>query len=512
MAAPNATSQWERSSLFLNPTALGLTDPQFGLDIGFYLFRLPFLWAIYQWLMFALLVSALATAVAYFLYRGVQYSPRGFFLSERARKQLLALFALLLALKAGGYLLETFDLVYTRRGAAIGASYADIYANLPALRVLTLLSFAVAIVTGVQIFRPGYRRHPRRRALIVAHAVGLLLYPSLLQRFRVVPNEVAAERPFIERNIKFTRLAYGLDKIESKEFPAEEQLLAADLKRNDSTIKNIRLWDPRPLLAASAQLQEIRTYYKFVDVDNDRYIIDGNYRQMMLSVRELSHQHLPSRIWINEHLTYTHGHGLVFGPVNQVISGGQPEFFIKDIPPVSTGAIKITRPEIYYGELANDYVFVKTKAQELDYPAGDQNIYTTYDGRGGVPVGSFWHKHCSPLIMRRSELFSQDITGESRILYHRQIHDRVKKITPFVSLRPRRLPGYRPGTALLIIDGYTKSDRFLFRAHRQQGINYIRNSVKAVVDAYSGTIDFYLSDARSYYSVLRQTFRTGSNL
>jgi uncharacterized membrane protein (UPF0182 family) len=500
MAAPNATSQWERSSLFLNSTALGLTDPQFGLDIGFYLFRLPFLWAIYQWLMFALLVSALATVVVYFLYRGVQYSPRGFFLSERARKHLLALVALLLVVKAGGYLLETFDLVYSRRGAAYGASYADIYANLPALRVLTLLSFAVAIVTGLQIFRPGYRYVILGvGALIVAHAVGLLLYPSLLQRFRVVPNEVAAERPFIERNIKFTRLAYGLDKIESKEFPAEEQLFAADLKRNDSTIKNIRLWDPRPLLAASAQLQEIRTYYKFVDVDNDRYIIDGNYRQMMLSVRELSHQHLPSRIWINEHLTYTHGHGLVFGPVNQVISGGQPEFFIKDIPPVSTGAIKITRPEIYYGELANDYVFVKTKAQELDYPAGDQNIYTTYDGRGGVPVGSFWHKllfsahHATFRI-----LFSQDITGESRILYHRQIHDRVKKITPFVSFDRDAYPVIAQGGRLFwIIDGYTRSDRFPYSEPiGQQGINYIRNSVKAVVDAYSGTIDFYLSDAR----------------
>jgi uncharacterized membrane protein (UPF0182 family) len=320
-----------------------------------------------------------------------------------------------------------------------------------------------------------------------------------VQRFRVVPNEVAAERPFIERNIKFTRLAYGLDKIESKEFPAEEQLSAADLKRNDSTIKNIRLWDPRPLLAASAQLQEIRTYYKFVDVDNDRYIIDGNYRQMMISVRELSHQHLPSRIWINEHLTYTHGHGLVFGPVNQVISGGQPEFFIKDIPPVSTGAIKITRPEIYFGELANEYVFVKTKAQELDYPAGDQNIYTTYEGRGGVPVGSFWRKllfsaHHATLRI----LFSQDITGESRILYHRQIHDRVKKIAPFVSFDRDAYPVIAQGGRLFwIIDGYTKSDRFPYSEPiGRQGTNYIRNSVKAVVDAYNGTVDFYLSDAR----------------
>ena len=182
-----------------------------------------------------------------------------------------------------------------------------------------------------------------------------------------MPNEVDAERPFIERNIKFTRLAYGLDKVESKDFPAEETLTLADLKRNDLTIKNIRLWEHRPLLATYAQLQEIRTYYKFVDVDNDRYQIDGTYRQVMLSARELSHQHLPSRIWINEHLTYTHGYGVVFGPVNQVTPEGLPEFFIKDIPPASTiDSVKIIRPEIYYGELANDYVFIKTTARELD--------------------------------------------------------------------------------------------------------------------------------------------------
>ena len=372
------------------------------------------------------------------------------------------------------------------------------YANLPALRLLCFLALAAAASCLIQTSRPGWR-YPVAGvgALVVAHVIGVQLYPYLVQRFRVVPNEVAAERPFIERNIKFTRLAYGLDKIESKEFPAEEQLAAADLKRNDSTIKNIRLWDHRPLLAASAQLQEIRNYYKFVDVDNDRYIIDGNYRQMMLSARELSHQHLPSRIWINEHLTYTHGHGLVFGPVNQVISGGQPEFFIKDIPPVSTGAIKITRPEIYFGELANDYVFVKSKAQELDYPAGDQNIYTTYEGRGGVPVGSIWRKllfsaHHATLRI----LFSQDITGESRIVYHRKIDERVKKIAPFVTFdHDAYLVIAQGGRLFWIIDGYIKSDRFPYSEPvGRQGTNYIRNSVKAVVDAYNGTVDFYLSD------------------
>jgi uncharacterized membrane protein (UPF0182 family) len=334
--------------------------------------------------------------------------------------------------------------------------------------------------------------------LLVVHALGLNAYPALLQRFRVAPNEAAAERPFIERNIKFTRLAYGLDKIETKEFPAEDQLTPADLKRHETTIANIRLWDHRPLLATYAQLQEIRPYYKFVDVDNDRYVIDGTYRQVMLSARELSHQHLQSRNWINEHLTFTHGHGLVFGPVNQVTPSGQPEFFIKDIPPVTARSLKISRPEIYYGELANDYVLVRTKAQELDYPAGDQNIYTTYQGRGGVGIGSLWRQLAfSAYYGTLRILLSRDLNSESRILYHRRIHERVKKIAPFIDFdRDAYLVIAEGGRLFWIIDGYTTSDRFPYsEPMRRDGKNYIRNSVKTVVDAYNGTVDFYLSDS-----------------
>ena len=393
MAAPQAASNWELLPLFLNPAPFSLNDPLFDLDIGFFVFRLPMFSKIYNWLTFVVTFAAIASAAVYLLYRGILYGPRGLIFSERARKHMLALAALFLAVKAAGYYLDAFEVVYSSRGAAFGASYADVYALLPALRILCFLSLAAAIICVLQMSRPGWRFLIVGVAvLLVAHVIGVQLYPYILQRFRVIPNEVEAERQFIERTIKFTRLAYGLDKIASQEFPAEEQLTAADIKRNDATIKNIRLWDHRPLLASYAQLQEIRTYYKFVDVDNDRYVIDGNYRQVMLSARELSHQHLQSRNWINEHLTFTHGHGVVFGPVNQVTSSGQPEFFIKDIPPVSTTSLKITRPEIYFGELANQYVLVKTSAQELDYPAGDQNIYTTYEGQGGVSIGSLWRK------------------------------------------------------------------------------------------------------------------------
>ena len=497
-AAPQAASHWESFLLFLNPVSFGLDDPLHQRDISFFVFQLPAYLSLYSWVMFALGLTLLATAFVYLLYRAIRYGPRGLFLSEKARMHLLVLVAALLVVKSAGYFLDSFELVYSSRGAVFGAGYTDVYAALPVLRILTAISLIAAVLCIVQIKRPGFSYVISGiGAVAVIHVVGLAAYPSLLQRFQVVPNEVEAERQFIERNIRLTRLAYGLDKIENRDFPAEEQLSMADIKGNDATIKNIRLWELGPLLATYAQLQEIRTYYKFVDVDNDRYHIDGTYRQVMLSARELSHQHLPSRIWINEHLTYTHGYGVVFGPVNQVTPEGLPEFFIKDIPPVSSDALKITRPEIYYGELANDYVFAKTEAQELDYPAGDQNIYTTYEGRGGVPINSFWRKllfsaHYATLRIT----LSRDITNESRILYYRQIQDRVRKIAPFIIFdRDPYLVIAQGGRLFWIIDGYTMSEYFPYSEPiPRQRTNYMRNSVKAVVDAYNGTVDFYLSD------------------
>ena len=515
-AAPQAASHWESFLLLLNPTSFTLEDPLFNKDLGFFVFQLPALRILYNWLMTALALSLVVTAVIYVIYRGLQYSPRGIFLAPRARIHLLVLIAALLAVKAAGYVLDSYDLLYASGGAAFGAGYTDVYVSLPALRILTVAALIGAALTAAQIARPGFGYLLVGIAgLVLVHVIGLTAAPAMVQRFHVVPNEVDSERPFIEHNIKFTRTAYGLDKIENEDFPADENLNAADLQRNDATIKNIRLWEHQPLLATYAQLQEIRTYYKFVDVDNDRYNIDGTYRQIMLSARELSHQHLPSRIWINEHLTYTHGYGVVFGPVNQVTPEGLPEFFIKDIPPVSDGSIKVTRPEIYYGELANDYVFVKSGARELDYPAGDQNIYTQYSGSGGVSIGSLWRKlifsaHFTTLRIALSE----DVIQESRILYQRRIQERVKKVAPFVTFdRDPYMVIAQGGRLFWMIDGYTTSDRFPYSAPiRRQGTNYIRNSVKAVVDAYNGTVDFYMSDpedpiVQSYQKIFPELFK-----
>jgi len=497
LAALQVAGQWETVLRFLNAQPFNAQDPLFGRDIGFYVFRLPLFTTVYNWAILAVGITFLLVLATYVLHRGVQMTPRGPRAAGHARAHLLTLGALLLVIKAGGYYLDTYELLLSSRGLVFGASYSDIYANLPALRVLTILALICAAVCIWQIGRAGIRPVVIALAvLLVGNVVGLGVYPSILQRLRVVPNEMVAERPYIERNIKYTRMAYGLDRIQEQEFPAEETLQAEDIRKNDATIKNIRLWDHRPLLVTYAQLQEIRTYYRFVDVDNDRYLVDGQLRQVMLSPRELSYKNLPSRIWINERLNYTHGYGVVLGPVNRITPEGLPDFWIKDIPPASTGPIKVTRPEIYYGEIGNDYVFVKTRAQELDYPAGDKNVYTTYAGRGGVPVETFLRKLLFAFRFGDVKIvLSNDIIGESRVMYHREIGERVKKAAPFIEFdRDPYLVIGDDGRLVWIIDGYTTTNKFPYSEPVRGMGNYIRNSVKAVVDAYHGSLAFYLSE------------------
>jgi uncharacterized membrane protein (UPF0182 family) len=497
LAALQAGSQWETVLRYLNAQPFDVQDPLFGRDIGFYVFRLPFYNLLYTWSLIALAITFLLVAVTYVLHRGILVTPRGPQVYPRARAHLLALGAVILIVKAGGYYLDTYELLLSPRSVLFGAGYTDVNAALPALRVLAVLALAAAAVCIWQIGRRGIRPLAWTLGiLLAANVVGLGLYPMALQRFRVAPNELVAERPYIEQHIKYTQLAYGLNRIEEQEFPAEETLRAEDLERNDPTIKNVRLWDHRPLLATYGQLQEIRTYYRFVDVDNDRYTVDGQLRQVMLSPRELSYRHLPSRIWINERLTYTHGYGVVLGPVNRISPEGLPEFWIKDIPPVSSGSLKITRPELYYGEMSNDYVFVHTRAQELDYPSGDANVYTRYDGQGGVPVGSLLRKLL--LAARFGDvkmILSDDITATSRIMYHRQVEERVKKAAPFIQFeRDPYLVIGEDGRLYWMVDGYTASNRFPYSEPVRGLGNYIRNSVKAVVDAYHGSLAYYVSE------------------
>ena len=501
--ALTASGEWATLLAYRHAQAFGIRDPIFGQDVGFYVFRLPFWRQALDWALALFAITFLATGLVYFLGRVLVLTTRGPVVTARGRAHLLAQVALLLFAKALDFFFDRYELLYSQRGAVVGATYTDIHATLPALSFLAVLAALCGGSALVQVVRRGARPvFAGLAVLAMGWIVGVWAYPALVQRLRVAPNALVAESPFIGHHIRLTRRAFALDRIEEREFPARETLTQDDLRKNSATLRNVRLWDRGPLLATFAQLQEIRTYYRFVDVDNDRYIVNGEYRQLMLSARELSYQNLPrdprdaDRQWINEHLQYTHGYGAVVGPVNRISPEGLPELFIRDIPPVSTVSLRVSRPEIYYGETANDYVFVKTRSQEIDYPAGDENVYTTYQGRGGVPVKSVWRRLL--LALRFSSyriLLSPEIGPESRVIYHRQVAERVRRIAPFFRFDADPYLVIREdGTLVWIVDGYTATDRFPYAERVPPLGNYVRNAVKAVVDAYHGSVTFYQAD------------------
>lgn len=491
-----ASASWDMVLGYINRSAFGATDPLFGRDIAFFVFELPLWRFLYSGAMTLVLGTLLLSVATYVLLRSLVLTAQGPRLAAGARTHLLALGALLLVLRALGFWLDRYELVYSPRGVVFGASYTDVHAALPVLGALTALALLCAAACLFQMTRPGWGFLVAGLVVLgVAWAGGLGIWPALLQRFQVMPNELVAERPYIEHNIRMTRQAYGLNAVKEQDFAAEERLTSAALERNALTIKNIRLWDHRPLLTSFGQLQEIRTYYKFADVDVDRYLINNELRQIMLSARELSYPHLPSRVWINEHLTFTHGYGLVAGPVNRVTPEGLPDLFVKDIPPISTGGFpKITRPQIYYGELSNEYVIVRTRSQELDYPSGDQNVYSRYTGRGGVPMNGLRKLAFAMRFGEIKILLSDDLTAESRLMMYRRVAERVRQAAPF--LRYDHDPYFvvtDDGRLVWIIDAYTTTDRYPY-AQPERGLNYIRNSVKVTVDAFDGTMVFYVVD------------------
>ena len=489
--------RWEDMLLFSNKMAVGTVDPVIGKDIGFYLFSLPFMEMLSAFVSFMLLAMVLMAAAVYYVRGGINLTERGPTVDVKVRGHLAVLVGVFSCVIAAGFYLDSFRLLFSNNGAFYGAGYVDINSRLLTYRVLTFLTPLAGAMLAFGIWKVAWRRALLPPVIVVAlYVIGIRVYPGLLHKFKVAPNELALEAPYIESNIRFTRFGYGLDKIETVPFDVDTKLSAADIAGNDATIKNIRLWDHAPLLKTYSQLQQIRTYYKFFDVDNDRYMVNGQYTQVMLSPRELSYADLPSKNWINERLIFTHGNGITFGPVSRISKEGLPEFFVKDIPAVSLADIKVTKPEIYYGELSNDYVVVKTRVPEFSYPTATGNINTTYAGKGGVPIDSLLKKALFAARFKTEKiLLSSDISAESRILYNRNISDRVKKIAPFLRFDadPYMVVDDK-GRLKWIIDAYTYSNRLPYSKPLKGGINYMRNSVKAVVDAYDGSLDFYISD------------------
>lgn len=492
-----AALHWQTVLLFANSLPVGVRDPVMDKDLGFYLFHLPLLEVVRSFAGFVLASSAVLVGAAYYLRGGVTLSERGVSVSRQVKTHLAVLAGLFLLVVGFGFYLETFRLLLSGEGTVHGAGYADVNARIPLLQALVFLTVLAApvLVFGVWKGRPRVAvAAPAAVALL--YGAGVVLYPALLQKFKVAPNELALETPYLANNIKFTRFGYDLDSVETIPFDVTYNLSAADIEANDATIRNIRLWDHAPLLRTYSQLQQIRTYYKFFDVDNDRYTVNGRYTQVMLSPRELSYSDLPSKSWINERLIFTHGNGLAFGPVSRISKEGLPEFFVKDIPAVSLADIRVARPEIYYGEMSNDYVIVRTRVPEFSYPTATGNINTTYAGKGGVVLDSFLRKILFSARFRTEKiLLSSDITPQSRILFHRSVGDRVRTVAPFLRYDgdPYMVVS-DDGRLKWIVDAYTFTDRLPYSKPLQGGINYLRNSVKVVVDAYDGSLDFYLND------------------
>ena len=495
-----AGGQWESWLYFIHGGSFGKADPVLGRDIGFYIFKLPLFEHLQGLLFFVLFLTTALVIAAYLLGGEVALDPiRGVYVSQAAMRHVGFLAAALLLVMAFGAWLQIPQLLTTRSGVFSGASYVDVHARMPALRVLMVASVLAAVVAvWAALTARGIGRLAIAVGIYFVVAIGGPAYAAIIQRLVVLPNEQVQETPFIMHNIEATRAAFGLDTVAERPLSGEARLTRADLDRNQSTIENVPLWNDRPLLDTFSQIQEIRTYYDFVAVDNDRYTIDGKYRQIMLSARELNSQSLPSRTWINEHLTFTHGYGLTLGPVNEVTREGLPVLFIRDLPPVSTHDLTVTQPAIYYGELPNDHVFVNTKTEEFDYPRGDDNVFATYKGEGGVPLSNFWRRLMFAIRFRSTDtLFSSSLTAESRVMLHRRIADRVKRIAPFLTYDPDPYLVISEGRLLWMQDVYTTSERYPYSTSVRSAmspLNYIRNSVKVTVDAYHGKATFHVVD------------------
>ncbi|MFQ5435162.1 MAG: UPF0182 family protein, partial [Anaerolineae bacterium] len=388
----SGAAQWDDFLRFVFRVPYGASDPIFNQDISFYLFQLPVYNFLQGWFVSLLFMTLMGTAVIY----AINYLPdiqRGRWRPQENpifRQHIALLGTLLLAGWAAGYWLDIFDLLFSRQGIVVGATYTDLNANLWALRVELFLMAALALAVGINIFQLNLRPAIAIGGLWLA-ATFLLggLYPGLLQRYAVEPNEIVRESPYIEHNIEYTRLAFGLDTIDTQQFGVPEPLTRESLTENVTTLENIRLWDYRPLRDTYEQLQTLRTYYQFGEVDIDRYEIDGEIQQVMLGARELDKSALPSSSWVNRNLEFTHGYGIVMNPVDQFTEDGQPEFYIQDLPPQSSIDLEIARPEVYYGEMTTDAVFVGSAREEFDYPSGTENVYSKYAGLGGVPLDSY---------------------------------------------------------------------------------------------------------------------------
>ena len=492
-----AAGRWEIWAAWRNAQPFGEADPLLGRDIGFYVFTLPFLQLVRGLAQGLVVIAALGAGAVYFLSGSLNSTfPASFSMSATARRHMALLAAAFLLILAFAAWLQRAEYLFGADGTVAGATYTDVNARMPATLLVMAISVIGAALAAVQAFTPRKWPIPAAIGLYLVASLGSQLYATGLERLVVKPNEQAREAPYIQHNITATRRAFGLDAVEERPISGEAMLSRQDIERNAATLENVRLWDAQPLIDTFGQLQEIRTQYEFNSIDNDRYRINGTLRQVMLSARELNSNLLPNRTWVNERLIYTHGYGLTLGPVNEVTPEGLPVLFVRDLPPVTSPGLEVTEPSVYFGELSSDYVIVRTNTPEFHYPRGDEYESTRYAGRGGVPIGSLWRRVLFALRFRAYQIVLSDIGTESRILFNRRINERVEELAgdildfdrdPYLVLADGRLYWF--------YDAYTTSRRYPYSTPvGVNGLNYIRNSVKFVIDAYDGTMTAYLAD------------------
>ena len=490
---------WTLALNFIYQVPYGQSDPLFGRDFSFYLFSLPLFVAVKNWLLLVLILGGILAAVVYRVCGAVAFDRQRRFVSTAAVMHGSFLLGCFFSVEAWSFWLARYELLYSDNGVVVGASFTDMHVRAPVLFALAALSLAAAIVAFANVELRRARVPIISLAIVFGISLGLLPFAaSIFERVYVKPNELKLELPYIGRNIALTREAYDLRNIVVKPFSADQTLTYQSLADNRPTIDNIRLWDQQPLLDTYSQLQEIRTYYKFFNADIDRYTLGGNYQQVMLSARELDSSLLSAnaQTWVNLHLLFTHGNGVVMSPVTHTSPEGLPVFDLQDIPPVANGGPPVAEPRIYFGEGSAPYAIVKTRTPEFDYPRGSENVYRSYDGMDGIPIGSLARRALfSWYFGDPNILLSEYLTGDSQIMFRRNIQQRVNRIAPFLGLDHDPYIVVSGGRLYWIQDAYTTSDWFPYsRRMGGNGTNYIRNSVKVVIDAYNGTASFYVSD------------------
>ncbi len=503
IAGGSVAGQWQAWILFRNRVNFGVKDPQFHKDVGFYVFTLPFLRFIFEWAFAALVIVFIVTAVAHYLNGGIRLQSPFQRVTPQVKAHLSVILGVMALVKGVQYYLARFELDFSKRGVVQGAGYTDTHAQLQALQLLIAIAVIAAALFVWNIFRRGW--------VLPVIAVGLwalisliagTIYPAIVQKFRVDPNEYAKEAPYISRNIAATRAAWNLDKVTTKNFAYNPDLDTTAINDNRQTIDNARLWDPSEILRNYQSFQTLGTFYQFTDADVDRYKIGNKTVQVMISARQLNRADLPSQTWVSRHLVYTHGYGIVVSPTNQATGDGLPQYLLSDIPP--QGQLTLNKPQIYFGEGLGGFSLVDARQSEFDYPRqGRSDATTRYSGQGGVQMSSWLRRAAFALRFNDfNVLISGQVTGNTRILWDRDIEARVKKAAPFLSFDHDPYPVILNGRVLWVIDGYTTTDRYPYaQSYSGDGglggtYNYVRNAVKATVDAYDGTITFYVMDTK----------------